>query len=107
MYLYPMRACFDDGYERCAYDDAKLESPFLGPRVLGDRYLLEQRLAQGAMGLVFRATHLQIGSTVAVKIGVQPQKKRCEWLSRVFTEKRKLQTNQTPQCNFSDGFRRR
>ena len=66
-------ACFDDGYERCAYDDAKLESPFLGPRVLGDRYLLEQRLAQGAMGLVFRATHLQIGSTVAVKI-MQPQK---------------------------------
>ena len=60
-------ACFDDGYERCGYDDAELQSPFMGPRVLGDRYLLEQRLAQGAMGQVFRATHLQIGSTVAVK----------------------------------------
>ena len=66
-------ACFDDGYERCGYDDAELQSPFMGPRVLGDRYLLEQRLAQGAMGQVFRATHLQIGSTVAVKI-MQPQK---------------------------------
>lgn len=66
-------ACFDDGYERCGYDGAELQSPFMGPRVLGDRYLLEQRLAQGAMGQVFRATHLQIGSTVAVKI-MQPQK---------------------------------
>tara|TARA_B100000683_G_scaffold272310_1_gene315206 strand:- start:2845 stop:5664 length:2820 start_codon:yes stop_codon:yes gene_type:complete len=66
-------ACFDDDYDACSYDQASLQQPFDGPRVLGDRYLLEQRIAAGAMGQVFRATHLQIGSTVAVKI-MQPQK---------------------------------
>ena len=65
-------ACLDDGYKVCSYDQAELQQPFKGPRVMGDRYLLEQRIAQGAMGQVFRATHLQIGSTVAVKI-MQPQ----------------------------------
>ena len=37
------------------------------------RYLLEQRVAEGAMGMVFRATHLQVGSTVAVKL-MRPQR---------------------------------
>ncbi|MEW5853711.1 MAG: serine/threonine-protein kinase [Myxococcota bacterium] len=66
-------ACFDDEHDLCAYDGGLLESPFSGPRVLGDRYLLEQRMAAGAMGVVFRATHLQVGSTVAVKL-MQPRK---------------------------------
>jgi serine/threonine protein kinase len=50
-----------------------LTSVFGGSRVVGGRYLLEQRVAAGAMGVVVRATHLQVGSTVAVKL-MRPQK---------------------------------
>jgi serine/threonine-protein kinase len=61
-------ACFEDRYEACGYDGASLSASFPGKRVLGDRYLLEQRIDAGAMGEVFRAAHLQVGSTVAVKM---------------------------------------
>jgi serine/threonine protein kinase len=61
-------ACFDDGYDLCGFDGGKLSAVFAGSRVVGGRYLLEQRVASGAMGVVVRATHLQVGSTVAVKL---------------------------------------
>ena len=96
-------ACLDDGYKVCSYDQAELQQPFQGPRVMGDRYLLEQRIAQGAMGQVFRATHLQIGSTVAVKI-CSPNKRRCALLWLDFIAKRRSWANQTPQCDFGDGL---
>ncbi len=60
--------CFDDDYDACGYDGGALVTFFPGPRVIGARYLLEQRVAAGAMGVVVRATHLQVGSTVAVKL---------------------------------------
>jgi serine/threonine protein kinase len=66
-------ACFEDAYDLCSFDGGALDAPFEGKRVLGDRYLLEQRVAEGAMGVVFRATHLQVGSTVAVKL-MRPQR---------------------------------
>ncbi len=66
-------ACSEDTYDLCAFDGGVLRSVFPGPRVLEGRYLLEQRVAGGAMGDVFRAMHLQVGSTVAVKV-MQPQK---------------------------------
>ena len=66
-------ACTEDAFELCGYDGGLLETAFHGPRVVANRYLLEQRIAAGAMGVVFRATHLQIGSTVAVKL-MQPRK---------------------------------
>jgi serine/threonine protein kinase len=65
-------ACFDDAAERCAFDGGALTIAFPGPRVVGGRYLLEQRISSGAMGIVFRAAHLQVGSTVAVKL-MRPQ----------------------------------
>jgi len=65
--------CFEDGFDLCSYDGGLLTSAFVGRRVLADRYLLEQRVAEGAMGMVFRATHLQVGSTVAVKL-MRPQR---------------------------------
>jgi serine/threonine protein kinase len=61
-------ACFEDGLDLCSYDGGTLLPVFPGSRVLGDRYLLEQRVDAGAMGIVFRATHLQVGSTIAVKV---------------------------------------
>jgi serine/threonine protein kinase len=66
-------ACFDDGYDLCGFDGGALEAWFPGNRVVGGRYLLEQRVAAGAMGVVVRATHLQVGSTVAVKL-MKPEK---------------------------------
>jgi len=66
-------ACFEDEYDLCAYDGEALRLLFSGPRVLAGRYLLEQSIAAGAMGTVFRATHLQIGSTIAVKL-MQPER---------------------------------
>jgi serine/threonine protein kinase len=66
-------ACFDDVFELCGYDGGALSFMFSGSRVMAQRYLLEQRVAQGAMGVVLRATHLQLGSTVAVKL-MKPQK---------------------------------
>ncbi|OGQ25949.1 MAG: hypothetical protein A2138_00645 [Deltaproteobacteria bacterium RBG_16_71_12] len=61
-------ACFDDAEDVCGYDGSALSPLFPGPRIIGGRYLLEQRVAAGAMGIVVRATHLQVGSTVAVKL---------------------------------------
>ncbi|MBI1945248.1 MAG: serine/threonine protein kinase [Deltaproteobacteria bacterium] len=61
-------ACFDDAEDACGYDGSALSPVFPGPRIVGGRYLLEQRVAAGAMGFVVRATHLQVGSTVAVKL---------------------------------------
>ncbi|HEY4221563.1 MAG TPA: serine/threonine-protein kinase, partial [Myxococcota bacterium] len=66
-------ACFDDGYDLCGFDGGALVPLFAGSRVVGGRYLLEQRVAAGAMGVVVRATHLQVGSTVAVKL-MRPEK---------------------------------
>jgi serine/threonine protein kinase len=65
-------ACSEDAYDLCAFDGSLLMEAFAGPRLLAERYLLEQRMAAGAMGIVFRALHLQIGSTVAVKL-MQPK----------------------------------
>ncbi|MCC7074297.1 MAG: protein kinase [Deltaproteobacteria bacterium] len=61
-------ACFDDSELACGFDGSALTALFPGPRIIGSRYLLEQRVAGGAMGIVVRATHLQVGSTVAVKL---------------------------------------
>jgi serine/threonine protein kinase len=62
-------AVVEDGDDVCAFDGSAALTPlFPGPRVIGARYLLEQRVAGGTMGIVVRATHLQVGSTVAVKL---------------------------------------
>lgn len=67
-------ACSDDHYELCAVDGGALDLLFPGPRILAGRYRLEQQLAQGAMGRVFSATHLGVGSQVAVKV-MQPSQR--------------------------------
>lgn len=43
------------------------KDPFVGS-VFGGRYELERRLASGAMGVVYQARHITLGSTVAVKV---------------------------------------
>ena len=46
--------------------------PVLGA-VLGERYLMQRRLSQGGMGVVYKARHVLLDSPVAVKILLQPQ----------------------------------
>ena len=47
-----------------AVDD---EEPLIGV-VLGDRYRVDSLIGSGGMGLVYRATHLLIGRTLAIKV---------------------------------------
>jgi serine/threonine-protein kinase len=46
-------------------------SPFVPGAVLGDRYRINERIGQGGMALVFRATDLTLGMEVALKIFTQ------------------------------------
>jgi serine/threonine protein kinase len=55
-------------------DDAHLEPPHVGS-VLNERWRLEQKLAQGGMGTVWRATDLRLHAEVAVKV-MQPSMAR-------------------------------
>ena len=41
--------------------------------VLAERYLIESRLSQGGMGVVYKAKHVHLDTAVAVKILLQPQ----------------------------------
>ena len=66
--------CCDDDFDLCGVCGAGLRQAFAGPRVLAGRYRLEKKLAEGAMGMVFEAVHLAVGSRVAVKV-MQPQQK--------------------------------
>ena len=43
------------------------QDPLVG-RVIGGRYRLEERLGEGGFGEVYKATHLVLGTPVAVKL---------------------------------------
>ncbi len=75
-------SCYDDGFDLCALDGGVLVQSFAGPRVLGGRYRLEERLDSGSMGTVFRAIHQGVGSTVAAKV-INP-----EWSGNAVIEAR-------------------
>lgn len=46
--------------------------PVIGA-VLAERYLIESRLSQGGMGVVYKAKHVHLDTAMAVKILLQPQ----------------------------------
>jgi serine/threonine-protein kinase len=48
-------------------DPAEEEEPLIGV-VLGDRYRVDARIGAGGMGVVYKATHLLIGRTLAIKV---------------------------------------
>lgn len=61
----------------------------LGPGdVLGDRYRIEEFVASGGMGQVFRATDLTLGRTVAVKVLLPGHTANAEFGSRFRSEAR-------------------
>lgn len=47
--------------------------PFIG-RIIGGRYRLDERIGEGGFGQVYRGTHLELGTQVAVKLTLQGRK---------------------------------
>jgi serine/threonine protein kinase len=60
--------CFDDGVERCPDDGAPAPRSLPGPRLFGGKYLLERHIGSGGMGTVYRATHVDLQRSVAIKL---------------------------------------
>jgi len=62
------RRCFPDETSHCP-DDGNVATPtLLGEPTLDGRYLLERRLGQGGMGLVFKGRHIFLKTQHAIKI---------------------------------------
>lgn len=62
------RHCYDDDVSICPLDDTAPVFTIAGSSTISGRYLLERRLGQGGMGIVFRAKHKFLKSFHAVKI---------------------------------------
>ncbi|MFN0279800.1 MAG: protein kinase domain-containing protein [Pyrinomonadaceae bacterium] len=62
------RHCYDDNVELCPNDNSKPVPTIEGGTTISGRYILESRLGQGGMGIVFRAKHKFLKSFHAVKI---------------------------------------
>ncbi len=60
---------FEDNVTFCPHDGKPL---MMVNTLLDDKYRLEEKIGEGGMGQVFRATHIHIGSSFAVKI-LHPQ----------------------------------
>ncbi|MGE5814230.1 MAG: protein kinase domain-containing protein [Acidobacteriota bacterium] len=73
--------CYDSGTLRCRTDDRPLETGRMR-RVLAERYRLDQRIAEGGMGRLYRAMDLALQREVALKI------LREQWLASPDSEAR-------------------
>jgi serine/threonine-protein kinase len=62
------RNCYDDDVDVCPVDGTTPVVTIAGSTTLSGRYILESRLGQGGMGIVFRAKHKFLKSLHAVKI---------------------------------------
>src|SRR5678816_3958446 len=64
-------AVFRTEFSYCPADGATLiqfvEEPLIGARI-ADRYVLEELIGEGAMGLVYRASHVRLPRPFAIKI---------------------------------------
>jgi serine/threonine protein kinase/CHASE2 domain-containing sensor protein len=60
--------CFDDSVTLCPLDGASVWTPFAGPRLVDSKYLVEQRLGAGGMGVIYRALHVGLRRRFALKL---------------------------------------
>jgi serine/threonine-protein kinase len=62
------KRCFSDEINHCPQDGDATTPSLLGEPTLDARYLLERRLGQGGMGVVFQARHIFLKTSHAIKI---------------------------------------
>jgi len=62
------RRCFSDDINHCPQDGDATAPSLLGEPTLDGRYLLERRLGQGGMGVVFQARHTFLKTAHAIKV---------------------------------------
>ena len=62
------KRCFSDEINHCPQDGDATVASLLGDTTLDGRYLLERRLGQGGMGVVFQARHIFLKTAHAIKI---------------------------------------
>src|SRR5437588_9594095 len=62
------RSCFPDDILHCPDDGTATTSSISGEPILDGRYQLEKRLGQGGMGVVYKARHILLKTTHAIKI---------------------------------------
>src|SRR5215203_686124 len=62
------RRCYPDETNHCPQDGDVTTPSLLGEPTLDARYLLERRLGQGGMGVVFQARHIFLKTAHAIKV---------------------------------------
>jgi serine/threonine protein kinase len=62
------RRCYPDETNHCPQDGDTTTPSLLGEPTLDARYLLERRLGQGGMGVVFQARHIFLKTRHAIKV---------------------------------------
>ncbi|MFN0110654.1 MAG: protein kinase domain-containing protein [Blastocatellia bacterium] len=67
-YCRACHRCFGDGVEFCLFDQTATREVATLPLIVEGKYRLEQLIAHGGMGSVYRATHLSLERAVAIKI---------------------------------------
>ncbi len=62
------KRCFADAATFCPDDGATTNHTISGEPILEGKYILEKRLGQGGMGVVYRATHKFLKTALAIKV---------------------------------------
>ena len=62
------RTCFPDDVAFCPNDAAETTTSIAGEPILDGRYQLEKRLGQGGMGVVYKARHIFLKTSHAIKV---------------------------------------
>jgi eukaryotic-like serine/threonine-protein kinase len=62
------KRCYADEINHCPQDGVETTTSLFGEPTLDGRYLLERRLGQGGMGVVFQARHIFLKTSHAIKV---------------------------------------
>ena len=60
--------CFPDEFNNCPTDGETLTHSIRGDTILDSRYQLDRRLGQGGMGIVYKAQHVFLKTSYAIKV---------------------------------------